>query len=87
MLRIPQIGALEAGQQTIQLVAGRIRPSPCVKAITLPSTLQSTPAPTPAPGCRHYKNNLIRQFAAIQAESIILNLDDLNTALTQNSYT
>jgi len=45
MLRIPQIGALEAGQQTIQLVAGRIRPGPRVRALTPPSTLLSTLAP------------------------------------------
>ena len=56
MLRIPQIGALEAGQQTIQLVAGRIRPGPRVRALTPPSTLLSTPAP----GRRHYENSLVR---------------------------
>jgi hypothetical protein len=86
MPRIPQIEAPEAGQQTIQLVAGRIRPRPCIRAITLPSILHSTPATTPAPGRRHYKNNLVYQFAAIQAESIILNPDNPDTALTRNSY-
>ena len=87
MPRIPQIGAPEAGQQTIQLVAGRIRPGPCVKALTPPSTPQSTPAPTRAPGQRHYENNLVRQFAAIHAESLILNPDDPDKVLTRNSYT
>ena len=85
MPRIPQIGALEAGQQTIQLVAGRIRPGPCVRALTPPSTLQSMPAP--APGRRHYENSLVRQFAAIHAESLILNPDNPDVALTCNSYT
>jgi hypothetical protein len=65
------------------LVAGRIRPGPCVKALTPPSTSQSTPAP----GRRHYENSLVRQFAAIHAESIILNPDDLDAVLTRNSYT
>jgi hypothetical protein len=87
MPRIPQIGAPEAGQQTIQLVAGRIRPGPRVKALTPPSTPQSTPAPTRAPGQRHYENNLVRQFAAIHAESLILNPDDPDKVLTRNSYT
>jgi len=82
MPRIPQIGAPEAGQQTIQLVASRIRPGPRVRALTPPSTLS-----TPAPGRRHYENSLVRQFAAIYAKSIILNLDDLDAALTRNSYT
>ena len=50
MPRIPQIGAPEAGQQTIQVVAGRVRPGPRVRALTLPSTPHSTLAPTPAPG-------------------------------------
>ena len=50
MPRIPQIGAPEVGQQTIQLVAGRIRPRPRVKAPTPPSTLQLTLALTLAPG-------------------------------------
>jgi hypothetical protein len=83
MPRIPQIGALEAGQQTIQLVAGRIRLRPRVRALTPPPTPQSTPTP----GRRHYENNLVRQFAAIYTESIILNPDDLDTAVTRNSYT
>ncbi len=63
MPRIPQIGALEAGQQTIQLVASCIRPGPRVRALTPPSTPQSTP--TLALGRRYYENNLVRQFAAI----------------------
>ena len=87
MPRIPQIGAPEAGRQTIQLVASRIRPRPRVKALTPPSTLQSTLAPTRAPGQRHYENSLVRQFAAIHAESLILNPDDPDKVLTRNSYT
>jgi hypothetical protein len=89
MPRIPQIGAPEAGQQTIQIVAGRIRPGPRPRALTPPSTLLSTltPTPAPAPGRRHYENSLVRQFAAIHAENIILGLDNLDTALTRNSYT
>jgi hypothetical protein len=85
MPRIPQIGAPEAGQQTIQLVAGRIRPGPRVRPLTPPSTPLSTPAL--ALGRRHYKNSLVRQFAAIHAESIILNPDNPDEVLTQNSYT
>ncbi len=78
MPRIPQIGAPEVGQQTIQLVAGRIRPGPRARALSPPSTAQSTP--TPAPGQRHYENSLVRQFAAFHAESIILNSDDVDAA-------
>src|SRR5450432_3098357 len=85
MPRIPQIGAPEAGQQTIELVAGRIRPRPRARALTPPSTAQSTPKP--APGQRHYENSLIRQFAAFHAESIILNSDDIDKAQTRRSYT
>jgi hypothetical protein len=84
MPRIPQIGAPEAGQQTIQLVAGRIRPGPRAKALTPPP---STPQSTPALGRRHYENNLVRQFAAFHAESLILNPDNPDVALTRNSYT
>ena len=66
MPRIPQIGAPKAGQQTIQLVAGRIRLSPYVRAFTLLSTLQSTlalaPALAPAPGRRHYENSLVHHL-------------------------
>jgi hypothetical protein len=87
MPRIPQIGAPEAGQQTIQLVAGRIRPRPRVKALTPPSTPQSTLAPTQALGQHHYENSLVQQFAAIHAESLILNPDDSDKVLTRNSYT
>jgi hypothetical protein len=83
--RIPQIGASEAGQQTIQLVAGRIRPGPRARALTPTSTAQSTP--TPAPGQRHYENSLVRQFAAFHAESIILNSDNVDVAQTRKSYT
>jgi hypothetical protein len=85
MPKLPQIGAPEAGQQTIQIVAGRIRPGPRARALTPPSTPQSTP--TPAPGRRHYKNNLVRQFAAFHAESLIINPDNLDIAITCNSYT
>lgn len=81
MPRIPQIGAPEAGQQTIQLVAGCIRPGPCARVLTLPSTS----IPTPVPGQRYYKNSLIRHFAAFHAESIILNAD--NPAQTRKLYT
>jgi hypothetical protein len=85
MPKLPQIGALKADQQTTQLVAGRIRPGPRARAFTLPSTPQSTP--TPAPGRRHYKNNLVRQFAAFYTESLIINPENLDIALTCNSYT
>jgi hypothetical protein len=68
MPRIPQIGALEAGQQTIQVVAGRIRPGPRVRALIPPSTPHSMSAPTPALGRRHYENSLVRQFAALHAK-------------------
>jgi hypothetical protein len=46
MPRIPQIGAPEAGQQTTQLVAGRIRPGPRARALTPLSTRTPTPAPS-----------------------------------------
>ena len=62
MPRIPQIGAPEAGQQTTQVVAGRICPGPCAKALTPPSTLHSTPASTPASGRRHYENSLVHHL-------------------------
>jgi hypothetical protein len=83
MPRIPQIGALEAGQQTIQLVASCIRPGPRVRALTP----LSTPLSTLALGQRHYENSLVRQFAAIHAKSIILNPDNPDAVLTRNSYT
>jgi hypothetical protein len=82
--RIPQIGAPEASQQTIELVAGCICPGPRARAITLPSIPQSTPMP--APGQRYYKNSLIHQFAAFHAESIILNSDNLDVAQTRKFY-
>ncbi len=78
MPRISQIGAPEAGQQTIQLEAGRIHPGPRARALTPPST----PLSTPAQGRGHYENSLVRQFAAIYAKSVILNLDDLDIVLT-----
>ena len=83
MPRIAPIGAPEAGQQTIQLVAGRIRPGPRARAISPPIT--PSPTPKPAPGQRHYENSLIRQFAAFHEESIILNGDSL--VQSRKSYT
>jgi CMP-2-keto-3-deoxyoctulosonic acid synthetase len=81
--RMPQIDSLEAGQQTIQVVAGRIRPGPKVKVLAP----LSIPHPILVPGWRHYENNLVRQFADIHAESIALNPDDPDIALTRKSYT
>jgi hypothetical protein len=65
------------------VVAGRIRPGPKVKVLAP----LSIPHSIPAPGRRHYENNLVRQFAAIHAKSIALNPDDLDIALTRKSYT
>jgi hypothetical protein len=83
MLKLPQLRALETGQQTIQLVAGHIRLRPCVRALTLPTTPHSTPALSR----RHYKNSLVRQFAALYNESLIINPNNLDLVLTRNSYT
>jgi hypothetical protein len=80
---MPQIDSLEAGQQTIQVVAGRMRPGPKVKALAPLSIPHSIPEPVR----RHYENNLVQQFVAIHAESIALNTDDLDIALTRKSYT
>jgi len=65
------------------MVAGRIRPGPKVKVLVL----LSIPHSIPVPGRRHYKNNIVQQFAAIYAKSITLNPDDLDIALTRKSYT
>jgi hypothetical protein len=37
--------------------------------------------------CQGYRSGNVRQFAALHAESNILNLDDLDKVLTRNSYT
>ena len=65
------------------MVAGRIRPRPKVKVLAP----LSIPHSIPVPGRRHYENNLVRQFADIHAESIALNPDDPDIALTRKSYT
>ena len=65
------------------MVAGRIHPGPKVKVLAL----LSIPHSIPEPGRRHYENNLVRQFAAIHAESVALNPDNTDVALTRKSYT
>jgi len=43
--RMPQIDSLEAGQQTIQVVAGRIHPGSKVKTLVPLSISDSIPVP------------------------------------------
>ena len=83
MPRIPQIGAPEPGQRTIELVAGRMRPGPRPRAFTPPLTPNLTP--TPAPGQRHYENSTVRQFLAMHSEDAVLSNDD--SIRTRRSYT
>jgi hypothetical protein len=59
---MPQIDSLEAGQQTIQVVAGRIRPGPKVKVLAP----LSIPHPIPIPGRRHYEDNLVQQLSMLR---------------------